>query len=365
VTYSVKAERCLDCSKIWTLDHYVRHSVKQIKSIVRCHDAFCYVCQTLKAQARYQIYSPILREFEKDYDVYHTVLTVPNVSGGRLNWTLDKMSDRFGVLIDYLNGHKQIKGLNFAQYGYAGAVRSLEITSGKGKGFHPHYHSMIILEKSAPNMEKLYKNSFSYGKNKDGKKVVLEFSKFEILLQRIWCLLIMGIEVTKENIQRIYEKTNGLYKDGFDCKSDNAGGEYHEIFKYAIKGTYKNEKIFSYEEFKCLENALKNRRVYETYGVLRKYNFNEADEEVAMRLKDEATLEFELLLKDLQRREKPLIVESCLEEIIEDLNRNEKRKRPITYIGPASLRRAFAGGTPEARAEIIRALRERIFGKEN
>ena len=110
-TYRKKAERTLACSKVWDLNYYVRHGIKQIKSITRCQDSFCYVCQSLKAQRRFQLFSPILRQLEKTHDIFHTVFTVPNVSGQRLNWTLDKMYSRFGRLIAYLKGEKKIKGL--------------------------------------------------------------------------------------------------------------------------------------------------------------------------------------------------------------------------------------------------------------
>ena len=122
----------------------------------------------------------------------------------------------------------------------------------------------------------------------------------------------LDIRVTKENIVDIYGATNGLYKDGFDVKADNADGAYHEIFKYAIKGTYKKEKIFDYGDFCVLENALKNRRVYETYGILREYNFNETGD--ISDLKDMSDVIFNELLRELQQREKPIVIQSCIED---------------------------------------------------
>ena len=41
-SYVKKAERTLACSKVWDLNYYVRHGIKQIKSIARCQDSFCY-----------------------------------------------------------------------------------------------------------------------------------------------------------------------------------------------------------------------------------------------------------------------------------------------------------------------------------
>ena len=365
--YRKKAKYTIECSKIWNLNYYIRHGVKQIQSIVRCNDAFCYICQSLKAQRRFEIYSPVLKALEEKNDIYHVVFTVPNVTGERLKWTLDKMYNRFGRLMEYFRGTKKIRGIDFEQYGYRGAVRSLEITTGKrktnyGNDFHPHFHCMFVLLKDAPNMEKVIENSFSNGKYdfQTGKRQITYFSRFEWLLQRIWCLLMLDIEVNKDNIVDIYALTNGQYKDGFDVKADNAEGKYHEIFKYVVKGTYKKESIFSYEEFVYLEGALRNRHVYQTYGCLRQYNFNDVDDILSP--KTISDFYFEALLKELQSIEKPLVIQSCIEEILADFDSNKKRKKRIIYIGPATLRRAFSKMTADEKEMCFEKMREVIFG---
>ncbi len=364
--YFRKSERTRACSKAWDLHWYLRHGVKQIKSITRCQDAFCYVCQSLKAQRRFQIYAPILKELEKTYDIYHTVFTVPNVTGARLNWTLDKMYDRYGRLVEYFSGNKFIKGIDFSKYGYRGAVRALEVTTGKKSAtkiddFHPHFHCMFVFDKNAPNMEKVIENSFSFGKYDyvTKKQKITLYSRFEWLLQRIWCLLMLDIKVNMENVLDIYLATDGKYKDGFDVKSDNAEGNYHEIFKYAIKGTYKKDSIFSYEDFCYLENALKNRHVYQTYGCLRQYNFNKCGD--ISDLKSMEDMLFTRLLSELQAREKPAVVQSCIEEILNDLSGNRKRKQKIRYIGPATLRRAFSTMTDEEKLDCFEKMRQTLL----
>jgi hypothetical protein len=168
--------------------------------------------------------------------------------------------------------------------------------------------------------------------------------------------------VNRDNIIDIYAVTNGKYKDGFDVKADDAQGRYHEIFKYVIKGTYKKESLFSYEEFKCLISALFNRHVYQTYGCLREYNFNVVDDVLAP--KTVSDMYFELLLKELQSLEKPLVVQSCIEDILRDFDSNKRRKRKIIYIGPATLRRAFAKMTDEEKDVCFAKMREAIFGKQ-
>ena len=213
-------------------------------------------------------------------------------------------------------------------------------------------------------MEKCIENSFSNGKYDyvTNKRKVTYFSKFEWLLQRIWCLLMLDIRVTKENIVDIYGATDGMYKDGFDVKSDNAQGNFHEIFKYAIKGTYKKEAIFDYEDFCYLENALRNRRVYETYGVLREYNFNETGD--ISDLKDMSDVIFNELLRELQQREKPIVIQSCIEDILNDLESNKNRKKKIRYIGPAVLRRVFQNLSDEDKETCLEKMRELFFGQK-
>ena len=356
-----KAEKTLNCSKVWHLDYYKKHGIKNIREIIRCNDNFCYVCQSLKAQRRYDLYAPLLKELETDYDIYHVIITVPNVTGAKLKWTLDKMTNRFSRLIEYFSGHKKIKGLDFGKYGYAGAVRSLEITTGKRKqygDFHPHFHCMVVLKKGL-NLPKIVENSFSKTKTQHGEIVRTKFSALEVLLQKIWCLLMLDIPVTKDNLRNMRELTEGKYKDGFDVVANNARGKYHEIFKYAIKGTYKQEKIFSYEDMCCLYDALKNRRTYQTYGCLQKHNFNEVDDMFNPTLQTDYL--WKIFLEKLQSLERPIRIESCIEEILQDFTNAEKRKiKPIRYMGPATLRKAFAGLSDEERLQALEKLIQKL-----
>ncbi len=364
-----KAERTEACSKVWDLDVYKAHGLKQVVGINRCHDSFCYVCQSIKALRRFQVYAPVLQEYEKDYDIYHIVFTVPNVDGRRLKITLDKMTDCFARLIRYFECSKKIKGFEFERFGYVGAVRSLEITTGakkdgcRGNDFHPHFHCMFLLRKGIELPHEIY-NSFSNDRNH--AKGTYLFSRLETLLQRVWCLLMLNIKVTKENIINIEAMTNWRYKDGFSVRAYNVNtrfsngawetlpdgpGKFHEIFKYAIKGTYKEESIFTYDEFWYLYDALKNRRVYQTYGVLQKHNFEDVDDVFTPQMATDAL--FEQFLKVLQSREKPFRTQTELDAILWDLTANGKRKKKIRYFGPSVLRKVFSGKTEEELQECI------------
>ena len=67
---------------------------------------------------------------------------------------------------------------------------------------------------------------------------------------------------------------------------------------------------------------------------------------------------FDIFLQALQRSEKPIRIQSELEEILKDFKTNgRKRKRPIKYIGPSTLRRAFKNKSEE---EIQNELQQMI-----
>lgn len=345
-----KADGLIDCCKYLNVDYYRKNECKHVLKINRCKDAFCYNCQQFNAERRFQLYAPVLAEYEKDYDVYHVIFTQPNVDGAHLKNTLTLMFDRISYMIRYFDGRSKIRGIDFSQYGYAGAVRSLEITTkeaGERTMYHPHFHCMFILKKGL-NMESKYWNRYSYDPR--GNKPPYPFTSFEILLQRIWCLLIMRKPVTKNNINHIGEVLP-QYPDGFSVRAGHVtDGNYHEIFKYAIKGTYQEKSIFTYETFVTLYFALYNRKVYQTYGCLYNLDFNVIDDVVSPTLTTDVL--FELIIERLQSMEMPVNLEEELDEIIKSFYNGSK----IRYIGATSLCHAFAHLSEEDKREKIEKL---------
>ena len=105
-----------------SFNFYKKNHLKQVVMVNRCKDPFCYNCQALRAQRRFEVYAPILAKYEDEYDVYHVVLSVPNVSGAKLPGTVRHMCNRFGRVIEYFNGDKKIKGFDFDRFGYIGAA---------------------------------------------------------------------------------------------------------------------------------------------------------------------------------------------------------------------------------------------------
>ncbi len=339
-----RAERIRQCCKSWEFDTYEKAKIKNLIRVGRCHDRFCLNCQALEADQRYAQYAGVLDDYATEYDLYHVVLTVPNVTKEHVADTVALMLDRFAYLIRFFDGRKRVRGIDFGKYGYKGAVRELEITINREHNtFHPHLHTVFILKKDM-YLPGVWWNGFSDDKRK--RKPTRLFSELELLFQRLWCLLILRKKVTKYNIEHIGEATG--YRDGFSCIADKTNGDYHEIFKYAIKGSFKEETLFSGDNFRVLYKALFNRRAYDTYGCLKKYDFNDVDEMLGLGSKDEI---FEMYLSMLQRSEMPQRVKEALDEILK--NTCEHAEERYKYISTAMYVRHFKALTEEEKSKVL------------
>ena len=292
------------CCKLWDVDFFQQLKVKSIKRVNLCKDKFCFNCQSMLAVKRQLQFGPILDTYRQDYDVYHLVVTVPNCGGEELKALIKKMYKKFPFLLRYFRGKAKVKNINFLQYGYAGAVRALEVTQNQEtKEFHPHFHCMVLF-KIGLNLEVEICNAYSYGKENGFHK----FSKLEILLQKIWWLLMNDERVTAKAIEEL--------KQGYDVYLTDSEGYYHEVFKYACKGAFDPDNgAFLYKEqtFWTLYGALNNRRMIQGYGKL--YNFNDLDGDI---LDDEATDLYERIISALIDFEKPIFKVESLDEVIDN-----------------------------------------------
>lgn len=319
-SFSIRADRVSKCSRFWYYDWYRIQNVRDIKSVNFCHDKFCFNCQSLLAMKRQMKYMPVLDSMFDDYTFCHVVFTVPNCSGDDLAGVIDRMYSNFQFLMRYFSGRKKVKGLNFLKYGYAGALRALEVTYNKDTClYHPHFHCIFLLRKGI-ELEPKYRNKYSY--DSDSSSVRL-FSDFEILLQKVWYLRLNKIEVNKMTV------------DDLDCGYDVycepiQKGQYHEVFKYACKGAFDPDKgmfIYNFEVFDTLFNALFRRRMIQGYGLLFNFNF---DDDI---LSDSVEAVYDDVLRFLNTFESPVYGFSTLENIVGNFN-------PVMrYISKFSLRR--------------------------
>lgn len=314
-----KAEAISQCYKYWDIDHYRIQGVKDIKRIQLCKDKFCPNCQNILSQRRETKYKPLLDKLRKDYDIYHIVFTVPNCSSLLLNSTLDAMYQKFPYIIQYLQGSRRCKHIDYLQFGYVGAVRGVEVTSkrtSQGMEYHPHFHCLFVFRKGL-DKEKKFINDYSFSNGKINRK----FTENEILLQKTWYLLYNGERLTESKLSDLMQ--------GYSVIAEDSKGKYHQTFKYALKGTFKKgAPIFEYDEFKTLYKALYRRKLIQGYGILNRFKFEEdiTEEEI-----DEL---YSQIIEELKRVEDPEAVTIRLDEVISDLESSN-----IKYISRSTIRK--------------------------
>ncbi len=316
LTHQQHAAAMRVCVKFWETDYYRIQKVKDIKRVNLCRDKFCLNCQSMLAIKRQTKYAPMLDTLFRKYQVCHAVFTVPNMPGEELLPMLDTMYKKFKYLTRYLSGDKHIRGIDFSQYGYAGGLRALEVTyNAEEKTFHPHFHVALLLKKGI-TFERKYINSYSFGR--EGESCA-KFTELEILLQKLWYLLINGITVTKESIESL--------KEGYSVIVNKAmKGKYHELFKYACKGAFKEGSIYNPENFRALYYALKNRRMIQGYGVL--HNFKDAAADI---LEEDLESCYRAVIAKLCSFEDPVPHIETLDEVMD--------QRDCAYISKSSLKR--------------------------
>lgn len=255
-----KAQSIGTCARQWFFDHYRLQRVRDLKSIFLCKDKFCLNCQALQQAVRLSRFSPILEELTSEGKcIYHAVFTCTNVPAEKLTATVNKMKSCFREIIRLFQGHLK-SSYNFRQYGFLGGVRGLEITT--DNGYHVHFHSALAFDKPLFK-EKDQVNKFSYDYRKTPPEFVRNFSRFEILIQKVWYCLMNDIPITRENIDSL--------KAGYSVTFDEVVGTVYEVFKYVIKFEKDdNGRLkMTYEQFKALYYALKGVHVFQGYGCFR------------------------------------------------------------------------------------------------
>lgn len=303
------------CCQWWDTDYYRLQQVKDIKRVNLCKDKFCFNCQSMLAIKRQQKFAPMLDLLYRDFSICHMVVTVPNCTGDELLPMLDKMYKKFKYMTRLLSGNKQIRGFDFTRYGYAGGIRALEVTQNRTDfSFHPHFHCMILFQKNLSFQQK-HINSYSF----DNGLLVRKFSDLEIQLQKVWRLLIEGKTITLEAVQQM--------KEGYSVIIDSiAKGEYHECFKYACKGAFKDGTIYDENTFRALWYALHSRRMIQGYGLLH----NSKDENAEI-LEEDLTQNYEKMVAQLRSIEEPVFKAETLSEILSEKN--------CSYVSKSNLKR--------------------------
>lgn len=309
LTVADRVEHCF--GSIFT-DRYNRQKVYNITSVNYCRNRFCANCIKLIQATRLKNLSGILDDTMVDYDLYHVVLTLPNVTAKDLADTVDILFEAFAVLVEYMKGKRTITGMDFSFLGYYAALRALEVTYNKETGeYHPHIHSVFAFRKGLV-FNKIQTNVYSYD-TKNGKRIHKRyFCDFELLLQKIWRQIVDNLYERNEKRRKAKNNENAFtqkighaveYSDpvwsAFSAKTEifrkpkrinarritgekiaamgnNDGysvimdlvdsGNYYEVFKYAFKLFDENSFILGYEQFTTLLESLSGRRLIQCYG---------------------------------------------------------------------------------------------------
>lgn len=327
--YNGNSARIACCAKNWLIDFYQVQGIKDIKRIDLCHDRFCENCQNVQSIQRDRKFKPVLNYFSPRYDIYHVVFTVPNPYPDELPACLEKMYNQIGYIYRLFRGNAKIKGYDFTKYRCLGAVRALEITKGTdGETFHPHFHCLFILRKGI-KFEGSHINSYSFNnpdvkkshkKKEPGKEEKRYFTDFEILLQKIWRLRYDGVRVNAKSIAELNE--------GYSVICDKRkNGDYKEVFKYALKGVFKEGNITGgYNDFVPLVLALRGRRVIQGYGILKDFDFEFGIEQED--IDETKDLLYTSIIQEIKKKELP----TRLVEGLYDILRNAKKNGDIKYI---------------------------------
>lgn len=311
-TLKNRIERIEDCNRFWSLDKYQLAKIKDFKRTNLCKDKFCSNCKKVKQASRMARFMPHIKPY-KDY-LYQLVLTVPNVAGNALDGTIKEMYEAFPKLLHFLRCYKKIKGFDFAYLEYLGAIRSLEITY-HGDNYHPHIHAILVFKGQIG--AKVHKNDFSidhYGNREDRL-----FSYEEIIIQKIWYLLITGQRVNKKNLYAL--------ERGYSCMLDKSHeDDFQEVFKYMTKGSSDDGQVISYDQFTLLDKVLKGVRQIQGYGCL----FRIKDDDT---LDDSVDSEYLPFIEELQKIERPTSVYESLVELRKDTTYTIiSRKRVFKYL---------------------------------
>ncbi len=304
--YATLSERVRNCHKSWFGDRYKQSGYFNVKRVFHCHNRWCWLCNHLKQAKRLMEYHVKFEELLKTYDLYHVVFTIKNVKGNVLKETLSNMQRSLKKIIRYFQGFGKIAGIDFEQYGFVGAIRSFEIVINP-TDYHPHIHCLFMLRKEL-EMPRTKINKFSFSNG----KLVRKFSEFEVMLQKLFYLIMHKTKVTYENIESL--------SLGYSCTADLVEGDsWHEVFKYATKMSKDGSAMCTYEQFVLLDDILHKFKMLQCYGIFYDEKKDENNDEPT---DPTAEILFEKVLILLNSREQPeRDVSVKLDKLVEEVQR--------------------------------------------
>ena len=206
-----------------------------------CRQRLCPMCQRRKSLKTYSDFCKIL-SLLKDYSFLHLVLTVPNVKGDELSETLDHMNkcaSRFFKIKEVADA-------------FCGVARVTEVSyNKKNNDFHPHFHNLVAVKKS-------YFTSRKY----------LKYDKLRFLWSAVWRFRHDNLKRLKDEKIYMSNLLDSEFLQIYITKADT--GALPEIAKYAVKPlSFEATRKERAAVLQTLFEALHNRRLIQTYGVIR------------------------------------------------------------------------------------------------
>lgn len=266
-----RSERIKSCLDIWLWDKYEQNQVLDLQKVNRCNNnRFCPNCKLLDISKFIHKFRKVYEEYRLlGYKFYMLTLTVPSVKGEDLKDTIDKLNKSFRILTEKysydINSRKAYKDRLLK---IDGGIKVLEITYNPNKGFHPHFHCIIVV-KDEIDKELLEKNI--NGKYSNKRKSINKKSLIDMQIGKLWSMIWYGDKLTKENIDNVNYHPNEIFYDLEETKKclevdfvelDDKG--IYEVFKY----TFKDTDIRNYYVFSTLVQALENKRIRQGFGIL-------------------------------------------------------------------------------------------------
>ena len=203
--------------KYWNTYHCNRVLLQQGNTFKGslCRKRWCAHCCRIKTAEMTNGYKQPLQELGA---LYFVTLTRPNVKGRELSSEIKKMIKGFQRIKDNLRKNHKTK-LN--------GIRKIEVTYNEIEDtYHPHFHFIQS--------------------NKDASE----------LLQKLWLAQF-------SNAKRIAQDVRAI--------NTNNDDSFIELFKYATKETTKSGKQYTGEVLHTIYSALEGKRIYQTYGKLKKF----------------------------------------------------------------------------------------------
>jgi len=313
---SEKARSVAYCGMGTEHDQYNKQLTRVLHNIYLCKNKWCLNCQKQRQLTRLFRFGPELDKTLETHDLYHLVLTIPNCPDKLLDQEFRHIHKTFSKFINlFLVGEKRRPRKEFFGHGCIAAVRSSEITYNaenrcKGQEYHPHLHVILAMRKDLYMPKAKTHRKYSFDGHGSKRKLVRKFSEFELLLQKVWYLLINGERYSKKNLESV--------TDGYSVTLDPVGNDsYYEVFKYACKIYDEKSEPMTYEQHRVLDHALHGKRTMQGYG--RWYGI-QSDDDI-----EEGVHEAQSVVEAfLHRTEQPQRVYLGMNEIMNDMTKDLK-----------------------------------------